>query len=145
MSDRAKVLKEFARKLDDLEFNDFEPSIMFAEAKERGIVILYNIHPMTCVLKGAIHSETDCYVGKIAFIDSTGFSRRFYFTDPEERFSYKNWKENKDIEFRIKCNSEGNPYWRYETKIPHEKFDVYEDGELFCEGIIFYADELKQG
>jgi len=33
---------------------------------------------------------------------------------------------------------------KYETDIPHETFDIYEDGEKFCRGIVFSIDSLKQ-
>ncbi len=36
----------------------------------------------------------------------------------------------------------GNPCWTYETDIPHETFEIYEDGELFCIGIVFSTKDL---
>lgn len=33
--------------------------------------------------------------------------------------------------------------WEINTSIPHETFDIMEDGELFCRGIVFDAKELK--
>ena len=38
----------------------------------------------------------------------------------------------------------GKPAWSYETDIPHEKFNIYEDGELFCEGIVFSLEDLRE-
>lgn len=35
-----------------------------------------------------------------------------------------------------------NPCWTFETDIPHETFNIYEDGELFCVGIVFSVDDL---
>ena len=36
----------------------------------------------------------------------------------------------------------GDTSWSFETPIPHETFNIYEDGELFCVGIVFSMDDL---
>lgn len=33
--------------------------------------------------------------------------------------------------------------WTYKTDIPHAKFNVLEDGEVYCEGIVFSLDEME--
>ena len=33
--------------------------------------------------------------------------------------------------------------WAYETIIPHSDFIMFEDGEPYCEGIVFSVDDLK--
>jgi hypothetical protein len=33
--------------------------------------------------------------------------------------------------------------WIYETEIPHAVFDILEDGEKFCRGIVFDIRSLK--
>jgi hypothetical protein len=33
--------------------------------------------------------------------------------------------------------------WKIETEIPHETFDIMEDGELFCRGVVFHVDDVK--
>lgn len=32
--------------------------------------------------------------------------------------------------------------WTFETEIPHETFNVCENGELFCVGIVLSVDDL---
>jgi hypothetical protein len=32
--------------------------------------------------------------------------------------------------------------WSYETDIPHATFDVLEDGEVYCRGIVFALADL---
>lgn len=34
--------------------------------------------------------------------------------------------------------------WRYETDIPHEKFLIMEDEDVYCEGIVFEYKHLKK-
>jgi hypothetical protein len=33
--------------------------------------------------------------------------------------------------------------WLIETEIPHENFNIMEDGELFCRGVVFHVDNVK--
>ena len=40
------------------------------------------------------------------------------------------------------CDPESGASWSYKTDIPHETFNIYEDGELFCIGIVFSIDDL---
>ena len=32
--------------------------------------------------------------------------------------------------------------WSFETDIPHEIFMIYDDGNPYCEGIVFSIDDL---
>lgn len=34
--------------------------------------------------------------------------------------------------------------WTYATNVPHEKFMIYEDGEPYCQGIVFQNDALRE-
>ena len=34
------------------------------------------------------------------------------------------------------------PAWTYMTDIPHATFDVMDDGELYCRGIVFALADL---
>ena len=36
----------------------------------------------------------------------------------------------------------GGVSWTFETDIPHETFNIYENGELFCVGIVFRMEDL---
>lgn len=36
-----------------------------------------------------------------------------------------------------------NISWTYETDIPHETFDILEDDEIFCRGIVFDLKDIK--
>lgn len=42
-------------------------------------------------------------------------------------------------------DSQGNIYasWAYKTEIPHVTFDIIEEGELYCRGIVFSINDLK--
>lgn len=35
--------------------------------------------------------------------------------------------------------------WRFSADFPHEKFLIYEDGEIFGEGLVYSLDDVKEG
>ena len=41
-------------------------------------------------------------------------------------------------------NRDGLPAtWTYKTDIPCEQFDIWEDGEIYCVGLVFSTEDLK--
>lgn len=40
------------------------------------------------------------------------------------------------------CPEDLNCSWKYETDIPHATFDIFEDGELYCRGIVFERSSI---
>lgn len=142
MKDRNPILRKFAESIDRVDFGEFWTKM--EEAKEKGIVVIYGESDDLCEMEGAISDETGCYGGDVVFINSKGFATLDGIDcDDEACPCFKYWKENSGTELKIIWNDKGNPCWQYEINIPHERFYSYRDGELFCEGIVFYADELK--
>ena len=41
------------------------------------------------------------------------------------------------------CDADAPATWTFKTDIPHATFDVMEDGEIFCRGIVFSLEDLK--
>ena len=39
--------------------------------------------------------------------------------------------------------AEPNISWTFQTDIPHETFNIMEDGEVFCRGIVFSLNDLQ--
>jgi hypothetical protein len=39
---------------------------------------------------------------------------------------------------------EGGYSWQYETDIPHATFEIVEDGEKYCKGIVFNLADIKE-
>lgn len=127
----AKV-KEIAEKLNGIAYGENVRTIE-AEAKEHGIVIVMGASDDLMEFSGAIEDEGGCFDGGNVYFDRDGVSQ-----DDTERANV--------IE-AIWCGSHdenGIPAtWAYKTEIPHEKFKVFEDGELYCIGIAFSVEDLK--
>lgn len=126
-------------------------------AKENGLVIVYGASDYLMEFRGAIYNEGDCYGGGEFLFTKKGCLRN----QEECEDAIQTLKENG---YNIDClniqsnkinalwcpdriNSLGGDYknvsWAYETDIPHEKFNLMEDGEIYCIGIVFSISDLK--
>lgn len=133
------TIKEWAEKLNGREYMKEITPDEEIQAKNEGIVIVFGASDDLMEFRGAIRDEIDCYDGGIV------------------------WLNKKEL-LENECNNEDCPYfeskkeecatieaiwdsarysWIYETEIPHEIFDIFEDTEPYCRGIIFKLEEVK--
>lgn len=130
-SNHEKV-KEIAEKLNGISYGE-NVSDIEAEAKEHDVVIVMGASDDLMEFSGAIDDEGDCFDGGEVYFGRDGVS-------------YDGAEMNNVIE-AVWCdgmNADGIPAtWTYKTDIPHENFNVWEDGELYCVGIVFSVDDLK--
>lgn len=126
-------LKEFADKLNGGEYRGFPSEELESEAREKGIVIVSGGSDDLCELYGVVRDEFGCYYGGTNYIDSNG---NFYWEEPKDvphRYITAKWCEDVD---------DGFP-WTYETDIPNiETFEMYDEGEKYCRGFVFYLKDL---
>lgn len=109
------TIYEFASGLNGRRY-DSEITTSFEEqrAKELGFVIVYGYSDDNAEFRGAYEEEIGCYDGGRVFKCGE------YYIDA------------------VWC--EGEFTWTYNTNIPHATFDIFDDEEKYCKGIVF---ELK--
>ena len=131
-----KELKEFAERL--TKGNDgrrIEPELI-KEAKEKGIVVVYGYSDDNLEFDGAIYDEAGCYDGGTAYLDGDKV-----FEECECDYCKKNNPKEKHKSITANwCKGEWT--WSYDTDIPHETFEMIDDGEKFCLGIVFYKKDV---
>jgi hypothetical protein len=136
--------KTLAALLNGREYREEVTDDERAQAKRAGIVIVYGASDDLCEFDGAINDEADCCNGGLIQFDKHGLVSK---PDREERATLEKfgvmeaylsrpaatinarWDEKTD---------DGRPCsWCYSVNFPHETFDVMEDGQLYCQGIVF--------
>jgi uncharacterized protein YsxB (DUF464 family) len=132
-SNHEKV-KEIAEKLNGIAYGE-NVSDIEAEAKKHGIVIVMGASDDLMKFSGAIVDE-----GGVAYAKGG----KVYF----DRSSVsQDDTESANVIEAIWCKSHDEngvlATWAYKTKIPHEKFKVFEDEELYCIGIVFSVEDLE--
>lgn len=143
--------KELAELLNGRECRKETTPEIIQLAKENGLVIVYGYSDDNTVFEGAISEEIDCFEGgKIYFnndgsnfTDVIGIAFLTYHKDkdePEENSIEAVWYDNE----KVMHEGTGLYYsWTFKTEIPHETFDIFDDGDPHCRGIVFSVNDLK--
>lgn len=131
--DPEQELKDFARKVDGIEYLE-ERKWLWAEAKEKGIVVVFGYSDDNIEFRGAVDDEIGCFDGRRVQVPGTDRYIDAIFC------GMLNGKEIlKPSEY---MTDDGDRItWVYRTDIPHETFMMYEDKEPYCQGIVFYKPE----
>lgn len=136
-------LKEITERIGTLDYPQ-EPSDEICElAKSNDIVIIFGASDDLMEFRGATDDEVSCYEGVEVHINRHGLVKK---PDCDCEWA-ENWfdeqtKESKVVNaFWCKKGTENGKgdviSWTYETEIPHETFDIMEDGGIYCTGIVF--------
>lgn len=105
------TIYEFAEGLDGREYGKEITRFEKQRAKELGFVVVFGYSDDNTEFRGAYDDEIGCFNGGRVYEDG-------------EKFIDAVW-----------C--EGEYSWTYHTNIPHATFDIYDEGEKYCRGIVF--------
>jgi len=109
-------------------------------AEQNGLIIVFGGSDDLMYFEGAERDEIGAYNGGIAYFTEKGL----FANECEEDdcpYAEKERAKCKTIT-AIWCPPSGGS-WAYETDIPHATFKIYEDGGLYCTGIVFEIASLK--
>lgn len=122
-------LKYVAKRLNMLPYRSEAKKEIVEFAKENGIVIVYGASDDLMELDGAIYDEFGCYEGGVCCLDSEG------------NILEEMTNNCRTIE-AVWCGEGEKFTWTYKTDIPHETYEIYDDTEPYCKGIVFYKKDL---
>ena len=134
------ITKEIAEILNGLEYCEDIKPMDIKYAKDNGVVIVFGASDDLMEFRGAIDDEAGCYGGGLVYFNRSGelISKCNdidcpYFDEIKEKAS----------KIEAVWDSEGYA-WTYKTDIPHETFDIIDDGFTYCRGIVFLIDDVKE-
>lgn len=135
--------KELSALLNGREYRQEITSEEAKQAKADGLVVVYGASDDLMELRGAIYDEADCYDGGSILIDAKGALHSWESASESEE-SAQDYFERKAKARAIEALWEKEPgySWTYKTNIPHETFEIVEDGEPYCRGIVFAIADL---
>lgn len=132
-------LKEVARIMNNNEYGDEITKEQEEILKAEGIVVLFGASDDLSELRGAINDEVGAYDGVVLYFDEEGkLLNNAYDADELNDLAKPYGLKN----IKVIANYREYPVFRYETEIQHEKFNIIEDGNIYCEGICFYFKDL---
>lgn len=108
------------------------------QAKAAGLVIVYGASDDLMEFQGAIGGELTAMGGRIVLVDAEGMlpDNDDDIETDEDRARYY-YRKGKAKTIEALWAKEGDYSWTYHTAIPHETFEVVEDGQPYCRGIVF--------
>ena len=135
--------KELAATLNGREIMNEITSAEARQAADAGLVVVFGYSDDNVELRGAIDSEVGAYEGAVIHITAAGLLEE-PACDTAEDCTCPYFAAAKSTAKTIEAiwHDEDGPCWTYETDIPHETFDIYEDGEVWCVGIVFSMEHL---
>lgn len=134
--------KELANLLDGREYGSEITKEEIKIAKESGLVVVFGASDDLMEFCGAIDDEVDCFEGGYAYICENGIYKSPQKCDDCDVCEYV--EAERDACNTISAIWCGNEFsWTYHTEIPHETFDILEDGGPYCRGIVFSLEELE--
>lgn len=137
--------KELAARLSGRKIMQELSEAESAEAASAGLVVVYGYSDDTIVFEGAITDDRGCFDGGTVFLTQNGLMPDCCPVDHTDCSYYKAARKGARS---IKAVWGDAPCWRYETDIPHEEFDIFDDedgndGEVWCRGIVFRLEDVK--
>jgi len=114
------------------------------DAKDAGLVVVCGYSDDDVELYGAIHKEVGAYEGMRIYVNEGGILQEPDCSSVEECCCpYFETIRRAARSIDAVWHDEGGPCWTFATTIPHETFIIFEDGEPFCEGIVFSMEHLR--
>lgn len=125
--------ESLAEKLNGSTYGSDLITSLEAEAKAAGLVIVTGYSDDNIEFNGAIYDEAPAYDGGEAVV----FEGHVVF-ECDEPCRHCSAQDQLDNGHKIKAEWDVKGYsWFISADIPFSPFDVFEDGEKFCRGIVF--------
>ena len=117
-------------------------------AKESGLFVIFGYSDDNMEVRGLQYDEFSCYGGKTFLMDSKGVLPWGSVSDIETEFEeeVRDFLDRKKIALPLRACACETDYacWTYETEVPHAPFNIYEDGEIYCVGLVIDSKDLPQ-
>lgn len=136
--------KELAAQLTGVEYDGSYSTIMRAaceQAKAAGMVIVYGASDDLMEFGGAITDELGAWDGTTAYLTGDGLVQN---ECPDEDCPYFAKKREAATTIDALWAAEGDYSWTYKTTVPHETFEIVEDGGPYCRGIVFKLSDVPK-
>ncbi len=131
--------EELAQMLNGNQYGNECPNQEDKLAKENNLVIVFGYSDDNMEFEGAIDDEVGCYDGGFAYVTKDGLLQN---ECDYEDYSY--FKKEQEKAQKIEAIWDTGGYsWIYKTNIPHAVFEILEDEDKYCLGIVFSLDDLK--
>ena len=131
------TMKEAAADLDGNEYKKEGSKELFARMNAAGLVAVFGASDDLMEFRGAEYDEIGAYDGGTAYFTKDGLLTNDCVNESCPYF--EKLKKTASTVEAVWCPTgvEGNPSWLMKTDLPHERFTIMKDGEVYCIGLVF--------
>lgn len=139
---------DFAARLNGRTYGSEMTKSEEAEARGMGYIVIFGYSDDNVELRGAIYDEIGAYEGTTFRITPTGLMPSWDSLDHDEGECEAYFKKKAGPGFDVTANWDDDGYsWTYTTDKPHATFEIFDEGEKYCRGIVvrMIAEAAPQG
>jgi hypothetical protein len=131
--------KEWAEKLNGREIGDELSRDEEKQLANDNLIVIFGASDDLMEIRGKINDEVSCYEGGFAnFINGELYQAEC----DDECCPHEHRLQEKCFTVEASWGGDTVYSWIYKTEIPHQTFNIFEEGKLYCAGIIFDHDEI---
>jgi len=131
--------EELAEKLTGREYGSEISNTESSNAKSWGLVVVFGYSDDNVELRGAISDEIGSCDGADIFVTPNGLLEN---KCEDEDCPYFEAEKSKAVKISAMWCAEEGYSWTYKTDIPHATFEIMENGEHYCRGIVFSLSDV---
>jgi hypothetical protein len=139
--------KEAAAELHGSQYRNEGSNRLFKQMKDAGLVAAFGASDDLLEFRGAIYDEVGAWDGTTAYVQGGELLQRKCDNEqcPHEEVRIAAAKKSATVVEAVWTPRDGKgevfASWLIKSNVPHETFDVMEDGELYCRGIVFRLED----
>lgn len=133
--------EELAALLNGREYGDEMTKAEQEMAREAELVVVFGASDDLIEFQGAIHDEAGAGTGAKVFLNRQGLLPDHENPCECAFCGYAEAQKKCAVIESIWCDGSGWS-WSYHTDIPHATFEIVENGEPYCQGIVFELTAL---
>ena len=135
--------KQLAAALNEREYPVEISQYLEDSARESGLVIVYGASDDLTEFCGAIYNERDAYNGATHLIERTGLHEIKCDLGPDCP-NYHEPTASEAVPLKAVWHDDDGPSWTFEFPVQHETFQIIEDDQVYCVGIVFAMDDVRE-
>lgn len=119
-------------------------------ALESRLFVIFGYSDDNVEIRGVDREEVGMYGGGTFRLGPAQVLKDWDEIDTEDKAECRRFFETENVGKEIEavwCEVDGiccdGICWTFKTEVPHATFDVMEDGEVWCRGIVISAEDLK--
>lgn len=134
------IIEDTISSMNGQEYRTEMDNVDTERMKKEGVVVVFGGSDDLMEFRGAVDEEIGCFGGGTAYLTSKGL---LVSECRDDDCPYFQKLQGKATTIEAVWDKDGIA-WQYKTAIPHRTFDIMEDGEVYCRGIIFRLSDIKE-